>query len=188
MTATIKLVTNAEGTHEIDIQDILIQGDGILEYLIYHLFDEDEGVHKDLVSMYRDTREIALRESGYIIESVDDPDEIAEHFFHKDGSGVNSFNLSGYEEVADLMDKPSSSYSGEAIAAYIEWAGEWSQSDFDGTHEGAYASDKKFVQSKMDEGEDKIPEWIRPYFDWDQYTSDFMSDYHEQAGHYFSCM
>jgi len=185
MTAWITLATNAEGTHKIDLEDIVIHNDGILEYLIYYLFDEDTGLHKELPEASRELRGQALRESGYIIESVDDDDDLAEHFFKKTESGINSFNLSDYSDAMDLIDGPGT-VTADAICAYLEWAGEWSRPDFDCTYQGSYESDRKFAESIQDRSGEEIPEWVRPYFDWDAYARDVLSDYHECRGHYFN--
>jgi hypothetical protein len=186
MEAIITLVTNAEGTHRIDLEDITIQGDGILEYLIHYLFDDEEGLHKDLPDESRELREQALRETTFIIESVEDDEGLVERFFKKTEDGINTFNLSGYAEVTDIIDSTNNSAKIEPVVAYIIWAGEWSLSDFESTYEGEFPNDLAFVQSHTEM--DDVPDWVRPYFDWDQYVNDEMANYTEQDGFYFSCM
>ena len=188
MTATITLVTNNEGRHKLDLEDIICFSSNLMDYLVYYLFDEDDGLWEDLPEESRELREIALRESGYIIEDVEDDDDLATKFFHKDSSGINSFNLSDYEEVMDLLDSPRTYIRGgvEAAVAYMEWAGSWSLQDFQSSYCGQFDNDEEFARNCLSDLVE-IPDEIEPYFDWEKYASDMMSNYYEQSGFYFSC-
>lgn len=186
MTATITISTNAEGTHRLDLDDVIISGESLMDFLVYYLFDEDEGLHASLPEEDKDMRELFLRESTYLIDEVSDDDDLAEKFVGTKTDGTKSFDLYEYSQVRDLIDKPSSTYTVEAITAYMEWAGEWSQSDFESSYEGQYSSDKEFVRSKVELND--CPDHLRPYIDWDQLASDEMANYTEQDGFYFSCM
>ena len=185
MTANIRITTNAEGSFAFDLEDVRING-SLKDYLIDHLFDDDTGTLKDLPEESRELRQQALEETGSIIDSVDDDDEIADHFFSTTNDGINQFRLSEYSDVMDAIE--SKSHSADAVVAYLEWVGGmWSKEDFDATYEGEYPSDLEFGKSKLDLDDEGVPGHLQMYFDWERYTNDLMPDYHEEAGHYFSC-
>lgn len=184
MTATIKIQTNAEGTYDFDLEDIAIFGEGIMEFLVSYLFNEEDGeiqLAEGLSDDSCDLREIALRESGYIVIEVDDPDGVADHFWKEK---TMSFDMSGYSEVIDMLDR-NKHYKPEAVAAYIEYANNWSEDGFTSSYEGEYGSDEDFAKSRELPGD--VPEWVLLYFDYSAYASDLMSEYYEQNGFYFSC-
>lgn len=106
---------------------------------------------------------------------------VAEHFLGKYGT----FDLDEYVELRDWATRRGNRYSAEAIAAYLDWAGSWSQSDFEDKYYGEAESKRAFAEEYAEETME-IPKHLEGYIDCDALARDlFINSFYFTDGHVF---
>jgi antirestriction protein len=108
---------------------------------------------------------------------VADADGLAKCFLGKYGS----FDLSDFKDARD------SGKDEDEIIAYINYAGSWSESDFDDCFQGAWDSELAFAENLFDECYlHDVPENLRYYIDYEKFARDlFIGDYYFEDGYVF---
>lgn len=91
-------------------------------------------------------------------------------------STSDTLDLAGLTEVLEFCE--SNSVDEDAVAAYLDDRGTWSQSDFEDAYMGKHDSEKAFTESWADDNGllDSVPENLRSYFDYEAYARDLFID------------
>ena len=84
-------------------------------------------------------------------------------------------------EIHSLLEEHSDNE--DALMAYVSWTGDTladAVDRFENCYQGEWDSEEAFVEDLLDDSGmlSELPEWARPYFDVEKFTSDlFMTDY-----------
>ncbi len=102
-------------------------------------------------------------------------------------SRSDTFDFDGFVEARDYCD--SESVDEDAVATYINWRGQWSESDFQDAYCGEYDSEQAYAEELVEACGylDQMPENLRWYFDYEKFSRDLFrgGDYYFDNGYVF---